>query len=108
MPVIEFQVRPNCPACNSTEAKRRYRCPFGAPPISTYLSSFYIREPPELLGDYCVEECLACGTYFQSEVGTNDGRPSMSGWPKPSFRPGIRIISEASPDRGNQGTAMRS
>lgn len=67
MAVLEFETRVACPACEGPSTTL-YRCPFGEPPISTFINDYY-REQLELPGEYRIECCSQCGTMYQAEVG---------------------------------------
>jgi len=63
-----FQTRNHCPACGAM-SNTRYRTPFNSPPMSTFIASYYGVDPAPLEGEYRIEQCGACCTYYQGEVG---------------------------------------
>ena len=65
-----FERRSACPACSAVDLQLRYRCGFDEPPVSDFLAEFYGIDASVLAnGEYRLEQCRACGTFFQAEVG---------------------------------------
>jgi hypothetical protein len=67
-----FQKRRECPACGSADSSTRFRVRFNAPPMSNFLAGYYGVDPAPLDGEYRVEECRTCSTFYQAEVGGPD------------------------------------
>lgn len=63
-----FVSRQACPACGST-GRTRYRCGFNEQPIKGIIESFYNRSADPLKGEYRIEQCHDCGTYWQGDIG---------------------------------------
>lgn len=74
---VRFLPRPHCPACAHPDRETVADLPFAAPPLSTYLASFYgpaivarLRGLPE--NRYRLARCAACGTHYQVDVPPAD------------------------------------
>ncbi len=80
-----FLAREGCPACGGN-GRTLYRCPFNAPPISTFLDD-YFRRPLKLPGEYRAVECDTCGTIYQAEVGDEPFLATLYGEWIQSIRP---------------------
>ena len=65
-----FERRPVCPACGGFNLRLSYRCGFNEPPISDFVADYYGIRPSVLAaGEYRLEQCRDCGTFFQADVG---------------------------------------
>lgn len=63
-----FQTRSHCPACAGV-SRTRYQAPFNAPPMSEFIADYYGVDPSPLEAEYRIEQCTACRTFYQAEVG---------------------------------------
>ena len=69
-PRFRFVTRTACPACGGEQGISRYRRRFDHPPISTFIAGYYGIDPALLAsGEYRVDQCRSCETFFQAEVG---------------------------------------
>lgn len=103
-----FRLRSSCPACASTQSRLRYRCRFDQDPIAAYLAGRYGVDPRRLAhGEYRLQECLACSTIYQAEVGDNELLTELySRWVKrteaPENDPGY-AYDMANPEKSRDG-----
>ena len=65
-----FETRSACPACASSAVRTRYRSRFDAPPLAQLIRDHYSIDPGILsAGEYRLDQCRDCGTFFQVDVG---------------------------------------
>jgi len=71
LPHYEFEPRPDCPGCGSTQLSTLYSAPFSSQAIASFIEPYYGVDARRLAAaPYQLEKCHACGLIFQKYVGS--------------------------------------
>lgn len=86
-----FEIRTDCPCCNSRKGAVVYESSYVESPIKDYLLDFYrVNGGPDfsllLTGRYVLIECLSCGLIYQEQIPNDELMQTIyEGWIDPTL-----------------------